>query len=192
MGLSSPKSFLITEPEQVLNFYFAPDGSQYILKSIPYDSFHRLDLTKLPLASRKEMEKLVKGLPISKEKPWIMQEFIKGKEYCTHSPLRKGVVRLHCCSNSYPFKVNYEQVDNPEIFQWVKQFVKALNLTGQISFDFIQAEDGKVYPLECNPRTHSAITIFHDHAGVVDAYLQDSKDKNELPIEPWLNSKPNY
>ncbi len=192
LGLSAPKSFLITEPEQVLNFYFAADGSQYILKSIPYDSVRRLDLTKLPLASREEMEKFVNGLPISKEKPWIMQEFIKGKEYCTHSTVRKGIVRLHCCSSSSPFQVNYEQVDNPEILQWVKEFVKALNLTGQMSFDFIQAEDGKVYPVECNPRTHSAITMFHDHPGVADAYLKDAKDENEPAIEPLQNSKPTY
>ncbi|MDY6804690.1 MAG: ATP-grasp domain-containing protein [Cyanobacteriota bacterium] len=192
LGLSAPKSFLITEPEQVLNFDFAADGSKYIIKSIPYDSFHRLDLTKLPLASREEMEDFVKALPISKDKPWIMQEFIKGKEYCTHSTVRKGAVRLHCCSDSSPFQVNYEQVDNPEIFQWVKEFVKALNLTGQISFDFIQAEDGKVYPVECNPRTHSAITMFHDHPGVADAYLKDAEDENEKPIEPLPNSKPTY
>ena len=192
LGLSAPKSFLITDPEQVLNFDFATDGSQYILKSIPYDSFHRLDLTKLPLASREKMAQFLEDLPISPEKPWIMQEFIQGTEYCTHSTVRKGVVRLHCCSHSSPFQVNYERVDNPEILQWVREFVKALNLTGQISFDFIQADDGTVYPIECNPRTHSAITMFYNHPGVANAYLKDSQNNEEMPIQPLADSKPTY
>lgn len=191
-GLSVPKSFLITKPEDVLNFDFESDGSQYILKSIPYDSVHRLDLTRLPMSSYSEMEQFVKALPISEKKPWIMQEFIRGKEYCTHSTVRKGEIRLHCCSESSPFQVNYEQVDNPEILEWVKGFVKPLNLTGQVSFDFIQAPDGKVYPLECNPRIHSAITMFYNHPDVADAYLKDSKKENEAPIKPLPNSKPTY
>ncbi|MGB3401298.1 MAG: ATP-grasp enzyme [Microcoleaceae cyanobacterium] len=192
LGLSVPKTFLITKPEDVLNFDFEADGSQYILKSIPYDSVHRLDLTRLPMNSYAEMEEFVKGLPISEDKPWIMQEFIRGKEYCTHSTVRKGDIRLHCCSESSPFQVNYQQIDNPEILAWVKGFVKPLNLTGQVSLDFIQAPDGQVYPLECNPRTHSAITMFYNHPGVAAAYLEDSQQADEAPIEPLADSKPTY
>jgi predicted ATP-grasp superfamily ATP-dependent carboligase len=189
LGLSTPKVFRFTSPQQVLDFDFATDGSRYILKSIPYDSVHRLDLTKLPFEG---MEEYVKKLPISSEKPWVMQEFIKGKEYCTHSTVRNGIIRLHCCSESSPFQVNYQQVENQAIYEWIKQFVKALNLTGQVSFDFIQAEDGTVYPIECNPRVHSAITMFHDHRGVADAYLKDAQTENEPPITPLPNSKPTY
>ncbi|MGL5080042.1 MAG: ATP-grasp domain-containing protein [Microcoleaceae cyanobacterium] len=191
-GLSVPQSFLITNVDQVLNFDFSKDGCQYILKSIPYNSVHRLNLTKLPLKSHTEMESFVKNLPISEEHPWIMQEFIGGQEYCTHSTVRNGVIRLHCCSSSSPFQVNYDQVDNSEIYNWVKTFVKKLDLTGQISFDFIQAPDGTVYPLECNPRIHSAITMFYNHPEVSKAYLIDAQDENEQPITPLLNSKPTY
>ncbi len=192
LGLSVPKSFLITKPEQVLEFDFATDGSQYILKSILYDSVYRLDLTKLPMNSYTELEEFVKKLPISEEQPWIMQEFIHGQEYCTHSTLRKGKIRLHCCSKSSPFQVNYQQVENPEILVWVQTFVQALNLTGQVSFDFIQTPEGKVYPLECNPRIHSAITLFYNHPGVAEAYLTDSKNEDEPPMTPLENSKPTY
>ena len=191
-GLTVPKSFLITNPEQVLNFDFAADGSQYILKSIPYDSVRRLNMTKLPMDSIQEMEEFVKELPITPEKPWIMQEFVKGKEYCTHSTVRKGKIRLHCCCESSEFQVNYEHIEHQQIYEWVEKFVKELNLSGQISFDFIQTEDNRVYPIECNPRTHSAITTFHDHPQVADAYLNDSKDENEPPLTPMLNSKPTY
>ncbi len=192
LGLSVPKSFLITNPEQVLNFDFATDGSEYILKSIPYDSVRRLNMTKLPMKSIGEMEDFVKSLPISEEIPWIMQEFVKGQEYCTHSTVRKGKQRLYCCCKSSDFQVNYEHIDRPKIYDWVEKFVKELNLTGQISFDFIETEDGRVYPIECNPRTHSAITTFHDRPEVADAYINDSKDEKDTALIPLPNSKPTY
>ncbi|MDJ0620760.1 MAG: ATP-grasp enzyme [Calothrix sp. MO_192.B10] len=188
LGLSAPKSFLITNPQQILDFDFAGDGSRYILKSIRYDSVSRLDMTQLPFAG---MEDYVKNLPISEESPWTMQEFITGQEYCTHSTVRQGKIRLHCCSQSSAFQVNYQHFEKPEIYAWVDKFVKELNLTGQISFDFMQTQDGTVYPIECNPRTHSAITMFYNHPGLADAYLQDGEE-DEVPIVPLADSKPTY
>lgn len=189
LGLSAPKAFLITQPQQILDFDFKSDGSKYLLKSIRYNSVSRLDMTQLPFEG---MEAYIKNLPISEENPWTMQEFITGQEYCTHSTVRQGKIRLHCCSDSSPFQVNYEHIEKPEIYAWVEKFVKELNLTGQISFDFIQTKDGTVYPIECNPRTHSAITMFYNHPGLADAYLKDSKAENEAPIVPLPDSKPTY
>ena len=188
LGLSAPKVFRITDPQQILDFDFESDGSKYIVKSIPYDSVLRLDLTRLPFEG---MAEYVRNLPISEQKPWVMQEFIRGQEYCFHATARNGKIRLHCCSKSSPFQVNYEQVDNPAIYQWVEIFVQKMNLTGQICFDMIQVEDGTVYPIECNPRLHSAITMFHDHPGVANAYLTDG-EATEAPITPLPDSKPTY
>lgn len=189
LGLSVPKSVHITDPQQVLNFDFN-EKRKYILKSIPYDSVHRLNMTKLPCDTTAETEAFVKSLPISEEKPWIMQEFIPGQEYCTHSTVRDGELRLHCCCESSAFQVNYESVDQPEIMQWVSHFIKELRLTGQASFDFIQVEDGTIYAIECNPRTHSAITMFYNHPGVADAYL--GKEPLAEPLQPLPDSKPTY
>ncbi|BAZ13016.1 hypothetical protein NIES4071_48500 [Calothrix sp. NIES-4071] len=190
-GLSVPKSFKITDPEQVINFDFSQEKRKYILKSIPYDSVRRLDLTKLPCDTPEATAAFVRSLPISPEKPWIMQEFIPGKEYCTHSTVRNGEITLHCCCESSAFQVNYAQVDNPQIFEWVRHFLKQLGITGQVSFDFIEAEDGTVYAIECNPRTHSAITMFYNHPGVADAYLGTLNNLEE-PIQPLPTSKPTY
>ncbi|MBW4624954.1 MAG: ATP-grasp domain-containing protein [Brasilonema octagenarum HA4186-MV1] len=189
-GLSVPKSFKITNPEQVLNFDFSGETRKYILKSIPYDSVWRLDLTKLPCDTPEETAAFVRSLPISPEKPWIMQEFIPGKEFCTHSTVKNGELRLHCCAESSAFQVNYENVENPKILEWVRHFVGKLGITGQVSFDFIQAEDGTVYAIECNPRAHSAITMFYNHPQVADAYL--SEEPFTQPLQPLPNSKPTY
>jgi predicted ATP-grasp superfamily ATP-dependent carboligase len=190
LGLSVPKSFRITSPEQVLNFDFSNEKYQYILKSIPYDSFYRLDLTRLPCATLEATAAFVNRLPISETKPWIMQEFIPGQEYCTHSTVRDGQSTLYCCCASSAFQVNYEQVDKPQIKAWIDRFLSVIPGTGQASFDFIEAEDGTAYAIECNPRTHSAITLFYNHPGVAEAYLNPQAPAE--PIQPLPNSKPTY
>jgi predicted ATP-grasp superfamily ATP-dependent carboligase len=188
LGLAVPESYRITDPQQILDFDFTRRSPKYILKSIPYDSVRRLDLTRLPCETPQATAAFVRELPISATNPWIMQEFVTGQEYCTHSTVRNGEVQLHCCCESSAFQVNYEMVDKPEIESWVRQFVKGLNLTGQVSFDFIQTDDGSLYAIECNPRTHSAITMFYNHPDVARAYLE-----TDFPIvTPLASSRPTY
>jgi predicted ATP-grasp superfamily ATP-dependent carboligase len=191
LGLRVPKSYRITNPQQVIDFDFSDAQRPYIIKSIPYDSVRRLDLTKLPCATEAETAAFVKSLPISESKPWIMQEYIPGQEYCTHSTIRDGHLQLHCCCKSSAFQVNYQNVDRPDIENWIRQFAKSLNLTGQVSFDFIEAADnGEIYAIECNPRTHSAITVFYNHPDVAKAYLEP--DPLPQTVQPLASSRPTY
>jgi carbamoylphosphate synthase large subunit len=190
LGLRVPKSFKITHPQQVIDFDFANEQRQYIIKSIPYDSVRRLDLTKLPCDTPAETAAFVKSLPISESKPWVMQEYIPGQEYCTHSTVRNGHLQLHCCCESSAFQVNYQQIDRSDIESWIRTFASNLDLTGQVSFDFIQAnDDGQIYAIECNPRTHSAITMFYNHPGVAKAYLNPPLDRT---VQPLNTSRPTY
>lgn len=190
-GLSVPKSYLITHPQQVIDFDFSNEVHPYILKSIPYDSVRRLDLTKLPCKTPEETAAFANALPISESNPWVMQEFISGQEYCTHSTLRNGELRMHCCCESSAFQVNYENVESPDIEEWVRRFAAGLHLTGQASFDFIKShEDGRAYAIECNPRTHSAITMFYSQPAVAEAYL--GTQPLPAPVQPLPSSRPTY
>ena len=188
LGLAVPDYHRITTLQQVVDFDFSKQEKPYILKSIPYDPVNRLDLTKLPRDNPQETAEFAQTKPMSEDTPWIMQAFIPGQEYCTHSTVRDGKLQVHCCCRSSAFQINYEMVDNPEIEAWVRKFVGALKLTGQVSFDFIQADDGRVYAIECNPRTHSAITMFYNHPDVARAYLE-----SDFPvIQPLKSSRPTY
>jgi hypothetical protein len=188
LDLPVPDSHRVVSDADVSRFDFAGRAGTYIMKSIAYDPVQRLDLTELPRPSDAETAEFLAGLPLSPGNPFVMQQFVPGEEFCTHSTVRDGRVRLHCCCRSSAFQLNYEMVDVPEIEAWVRRFVGALGLTGQVSFDFIRGADG-YYAIECNPRTHSAITMFYDHPGVARAYLEDG---SEDPIVPLPGSRPTY
>ena len=192
LGLPVPDTHRITDARQVRA------TRPYVLKSIAYDPVHRLDLTRLPFgpdAADGAMAAFVESLPISEDNPWILQEFLEGQEYCTHSTARDGRLTVYCCCESSAFQVNYEMVEKPAIRAWVETFVKAQGLTGQVSFDFIEEADGQVFAIECNPRTHSAITMLYDHPGVAAAYLGDGYADTlsaRRVVVPTPTSRPTY
>jgi predicted ATP-grasp superfamily ATP-dependent carboligase len=187
LGLRVPDWRRITDPRHVEDFDF-PEGRSYILKRIAYNPVGRLDLTRLSGETPEANAAFVRSLPMSESDPWILQEFIRGQEYCTHGTIRNGHLQVYGCCESSASQLNYGQVDKPEIRSWVEDFVESTGITGQLSFDFIEAEDGHAYAIECNPRTHSAITMFHDHPQVAGAYLDDEHPD----ITPTASARPTY
>ncbi|WIM89001.1 ATP-grasp enzyme [Candidatus Mycobacterium wuenschmannii] len=187
LGLRVPSWIRVTDPQQILNFEFL-EGRSYVLKRIAYSPVGRLDLPRLSRQTPQLNVALARWLPISAEDPWILQEFIAGREYCTHGTAIEGSLQVHVCSESSASQLNYAMVDRPEIRSWVERFVSGLGVTGQFSFDFIEAADGEAYAIECNPRTHSAITTFHNHPGLAAAYLE----RGRPTITPLAGARPTY
>lgn len=172
LGLRVPDFRRVTDAQQVVDFDFPP-GRTYILKRLAYNPVGRMDLVPLSAGTPERNATVARSLRISPDDPWILQEFVEGQEYCTHGTVRNGRLQVYGCCESSAFQINYAHVDKPEIRSWVETLVAALDITGQASFDFIEAADGHPYAIECNPRTHSAITMFYDHPEVAAAYLDD-------------------
>ena len=187
LGLRVPDFRRITDARQIAEFDF-PEGRSYILKRIAYNPVGRMDLTRLSRETPERNVAFARSLSISEDDPWILQEFIDGKEFCTHGTVRHGWLQVYGCCESSAFQINYENIDKPEIRAWVEEFVGAFDLTGQVSFDFIEGPDGHAYAIECNPRTHSAITMFYDHPQVASAYLDDGHPV----ITPRAGARPTY
>lgn len=188
VGLRVPDTHRITNPRQVAEFDFSGRERSYILKSIAYDPVRRLDLTRLPRPTPAQTVAYVASLPISTDNPWILQEFIEGQEYCTHGTVRDGEVQVWCCCESSASQLNYTMAQVPAIEQWVRTFCRAAPMTGQLSFDFIVTPDGEVFAIECNPRTHSAISMFYNHSDLSRAYL----DSGVETITPLPSSRSTY
>ena len=113
----------------------------------------------------------------------------EGTEFCTHSTVRDGVVQAYCCCPSSAFQVNYAMVDKPAIEAWVKRFVGALASPGRCPSTSSRAPTATPYAIECNPRTHSAITLFHDQPEqLARAYLEDGAAE----VRPLPDGRPTY
>jgi len=163
LSLNIPKSIKVESSTEVhkANESLKNESKVYVLKSLTYDPIHRLDLFKLPCSSE-SLQNYLATLenPISKERPWQVQQFVKGVEYAVFAVLRKGKIRALTISESSSSQLNYKHENIPQIEEWLDNFAKRTKLTGQISFDFIVDDLGVAYCIECNPRVHSQCSVF--------------------------------
>lgn len=166
----------------------------------------RSDLTQLPFESEAKTRAHLNKMPrkISKESPYVLQQFIPGFEFCTHSHVVEGVMQSFvCCPSSdmlmryMDCKTAFSQSIAEDAEEWTREFLlrwkKALKqekreegdevcLSGHFSFDFIVDNDGTLYPIECNPRVHTAIVLLstYDSTKLADSYF--GKKENGLIV----------
>ncbi len=176
LDLYAPETILISSQDDLLHAYAHWRG--LILKPV-YSRFAARTLILPPL------QKALSTLRF--ESPWIAQEFLEGRQYCTYSVCHNGIVHAH---TTYPSEftagqgatIVFEHVEHPAIFNWVKTFVRENNFTGQIAFDFIQTPNGQLYALECNPRATSGVHLLASNPMFVDAFI-DPKPGCVTPLD---------
>lgn len=142
----------------------------------------------LPRRTPSQTYNHVSRLTVSESTPWILQEFIEGEEYCTHSIIVRGEVKLFVACRSSDLLMHYQALPlnsslNRAMLRYTQEFARRAGpkLTGHLSFDFMVGEeicDGSVqlhiYPIECNPRAHTAVSLFSGPKAsqeMVQAYL---------------------
>lgn len=213
LGLPIPETHTVTSRAEVHRLLgqgaaFPQKGrkKQYILKSVAIDDLTRMDLHPLPRRTMSETYHQVAKTPISASNPWLLQQFIRGKEYCTHALVVRGVIKSFVACPSSDLVMHYESIprESPlskSMLLFTKEFVARASLgggamTGHLSFDFlvdeIPTEKGVemvLQPIECNPRTHTAITVAFQgrELEMVDAYLS-ALEQAHLPN---TNGSPN-
>lgn len=169
IGLLTPKTWLIKTPQDLQQVLNSSTLQKIVLKPV-YSRFasHVQIITK-------SVEKIT-HLDIHTNRPWVAQEFISGKHYCSYTMAHQGQIKAMAV---YPTIftagkgscVYFSAVEHPKICQWVTTFVKSIQFTGQIAFDFIETSTGDLYPLECNPRAISAIHLFQKSDQLEQAFF---------------------
>lgn len=160
LGKVVPRTWLLKSHEDVTDFYRRTQFSQRIIIKPVFSRF----ATKV---FELEDGKNIPPLDVSINHPWIVQEFIIGKQYSSYSICHSGTVSAH---TTYAAKftagkgacICFNHINHPAIYQWVKEIVEKLQFTGQIAFDFIETPEGILYPLECNPRATSGIHLLNN------------------------------
>ena len=157
-------------------------GRQFILKPIGVDDRARANMmTLLPFQKREDTVSYVESLRISNKNPFQVQQYISGAEYCTHALVIRGrIVAFTCCPSS-ELLMHYEAIpSSSELFQQMLNFTKRVaqdggeTFSGHLSFDFLAEGEGsasKLYPIECNPRAHTAVVLFQSTPQMASAYL---------------------
>lgn len=185
-GLNSPETHTIKAHEEIRDaLRNAAFGQKYIMKPIGMDDSARGDMTLLPKASWDETLKHVNNLKISANNAWILQQFVKGQEFCTHALVINGKVKVFVSSPSSDLLMHYgalpeDSALNVAMLRFTERFAAKYGngFTGHLSFDFLvedttheNPDQIRPYPIECNPRAHTAVVLFSNNRDMVPAYL---------------------
>lgn len=112
---------------------------------------------------------------------WVAQRYHAGTELCSYGVASEGRLLAHAVyrpsyriqrSSSYYFEPHACE----KIRGFVSSFVRKMNFTGQISFDWIQGEDGEATVIECNPRATSGLHLFADDDALPAALMDTAGD----------------
>ncbi|NEW05745.1 ATP-grasp domain-containing protein [Paenibacillus sp. SYP-B3998] len=125
--------------------------------------------------------------------PWVAQQRIQGRSICTYSIVHEGKVVAHAdYSSDYSLdggaSVYFEPLFHRKSQEWVARFVQEEHFTGQIGFDFIETNEGELYPLECNPRTTSGLHLLASQVEIAQAFIQPERLGNKR-LEPAMKSR---
>lgn len=167
------ETWLINSQEELNRQLTFTDFQKAVIKPV-YSRFS----AKIKIIS--ESDKKISNVDISEKNPWILQEFIEGSQFCTYSIVQNGNIKAH---TAYPTtftagigsSIAFKNKDYPEVFTWISEYVKKINYTGQIAFDFIETPDKGIYTIECNPRATSGIHLF-DEINLTEAFLENPKE----------------
>ena len=111
------------------------------------------------IGTKQELQQVVLG-----NREWVVQRYIEGTQFCSYSTVFEGkVAKQVVYETKYTFgkgtNIYFERVDVPMIDSYVEKIAEKLNYNGQLSFDWIMTKEGKVYPIECNPRATSGLHL---------------------------------
>ncbi|UPY35436.1 ATP-grasp domain-containing protein [Sediminicoccus sp. KRV36] len=119
---------------------------------------------------------LAQGAPLPSEAGSVVQRFIPGEVHSSCSIAQAGQVLSTVIYRGALFSgsvaIAFERVVEPVLFEaWIARFVRHVNWTGFISFDFVLDAQGVPHGIECNPRTTSGLHFF-ETADLAPAILE--------------------
>lgn len=203
LGLPVPETHNVTSRAAVHKVLHQSPRTKkrYIMKSVNMDDASRAEImTLLPRRTLSETYNHVARLPISEAKPWVLQQYVPGKqEYCTHALVVHGKVKAFVACPSSELLMHYEALPHPAsalsraMLRFTEEFAAKTiegddgeeKLTGHLSFDFLVDEqvtergvENVLRAIECNPRAHTAVALFGGkEKELVNAYMSALNEK---------------
>ena len=174
IGLPVPETHNVMSRNEVHQVLNKAKKKHYIMKSVGVDDAVRGDMTLLPRRTMSQTYSHVSEMRISKDRPWVLQQFIKGEEYCTHAIIIQGEVLAFVACPSSELLMHYEALPQESglsraMLQYTREYAErsGRTFTGHLSFDFLVEDvvtekglERHLLPIECNPRAHTAVVLF--------------------------------
>lgn len=196
LGLNVPLTYRVHSLEEALRILYpetgAKDKNQFIMKPEMVDDSVRADMTILPQPTPSQTQSHIRKMNPSIKRPFVLQQYIAGKEYCTHSIILRGKIHAFICCASSDMLMHYRAVEPSSalaqamLYYTTNYLYKSSSssspITGHFSLDFliheqiaqkasrnlapsdaeIQILQRELFPIECNPRVHTAVILFSD------------------------------
>ena len=99
----------------------------------------------------------------TEENPWLVQEYVDGPMHCTYSCIHGGEVATHMSYRAprqweHSTGIEFLSVDPSDTLPTVEKLASELGWDGQMSLDFVDAEQGLMM-IECNPRPTDGVLL---------------------------------
>ncbi|KAF5012347.1 hypothetical protein FDECE_1574 [Fusarium decemcellulare] len=209
IGLTVPTTEIVNGREEIIDFLTKHGGlehktgaKRYLVKPVGVDDIARFSMPLLPLGSEQDTLARIDSIPFKEAKcSLIVQEFISGPEFCTHALVIRGRVCAFVACRSATVLMHYSALpaDSPLSKAMLDFTLKQAEaggeeFTGHMSFDFlIEKEDEDatepgiekhvtIYPIECNPRVHTATVLFNNTPEIIDEYLSVLSESSPKPL----------
>lgn len=163
-GWKTPKTWLIRSNEELKERLRQVNPQQpWILKPV----YSRFSSQIIRLEHAQSL--IPESCDISDHSPWLLQEWVNGRQICTYSFVIKGKMLAYA---AYPTlftagqgtSILFQPYENPSLQKKIEQLLASYRLTGQFAFDWIQTAENEWIPIECNPRSTSGIHLLSSTA----------------------------
>jgi ATP-grasp domain-containing protein len=151
---------------------FAHDPANYVFKPV----WSRFAARVMIGPNRQDIDQLA---PTPAD-PWLAQSRISGEELSAYAIAWGGrivatAVYRNLLRAGKGTGICYQATSAPDIEAFVGRFATETGWHGQVSFDFIRAENGQLVAIECNPRATSGLSLFSAGDGLVQAIIEGTQ-----------------
>ncbi|KAF7869818.1 hypothetical protein EAF04_004602 [Stromatinia cepivora] len=227
LGLNVPLTYRVNSFKEALTILYPKKGprvnKQFIMKPEMVDDSVRGDMTILPTPSPSQTHTHIQKLNPSTKRPFVLQQYITGREYCTHSIILQGKIHAFVSCQSSDMLMHYKALRPSSALAqamlyyttlYVQKTSSTSPITGHFSLDFLINEhiaekaerdlapsdveieklQKELFPIECNPRAHTAVVLLNDKAeDMANAYMKllpdNSTNENRSSSEHFTTSQ---
>jgi hypothetical protein len=161
-GLDPPRTWVVASAEELGpferlcgNLVFKPEFSRFAAQTLVRPAPHQF----------------AKILP-TRDKRWVVQEFVAGEEVSVWSAARAGgLIAVAGYRPLWQFGgagAYFRADSDPGLVEACAAIARQSGITGQISLDLIRTAEGKLRPIECNPRAVSGVQLLTGGAALAD------------------------